>query len=165
MGREAADGSTLDPAQLRAGQLFARLDESTTRALLANARVRRLPAGSTLYRTGEPYRGVLFILYDGLMELERADGERLPQLNVVGIPDGVDDARVRQTLLDDYDLEIGAGLGDLAGKAWRIGLMGQSASRRHVLACLTALGSAMAAQGRPADCGAALAAAQEVYDT
>lgn len=99
------------------------------------------------------------------LRLAGADGERLPQLNVVGIPDGVDDARVRQTLLDDYGLEIGAGLGDLAGKAWRIGLMGQSASRRHVLACLTALGSAMAAQGRPADCGAALAAAQKVYDT
>ena len=92
MGREAADGSTLDPAQLRAGQLFARLDESTTRALLANARVRRLPAGSTLYRTGEPYRGVLFILYDGLMELERADGERLPQRPgvVLGLPNYLD---------------------------------------------------------------------------
>ena len=97
------------------------------------------------------------------LRLAGQDGERLPQLNVVGIPDGVDDARVRQTLLDDYDLEIGAGLGDLAGKAWRIGLMGQSASRRHVLACLTALGSAMAAQGRPADCGAALAAALSIY--
>lgn len=97
------------------------------------------------------------------LRLAGADGERLPQLNVVGIPDGVDDARVRQTLLDDYDLEIGAGLGDLAGKAWRIGLMGQSASRRHVLACLTALGSAMAAQGRATDCGAALAAALGVY--
>ena len=97
------------------------------------------------------------------LRLAGVDGERLPQLNVVGIPDGVDDARVRQTLLDDYDLEIGAGLGDLAGKAWRIGLMGQSASRRHVLACLTALGSAMAAQGRATDCGAALAAALGVY--
>jgi alanine-glyoxylate transaminase/serine-glyoxylate transaminase/serine-pyruvate transaminase len=91
------------------------------------------------------------------------DGERLPQLNMVGIPDGVDDARVRQTLLEDYDLEIGGGLGEFAGKAWRIGLMGQAASRRHVLACLTALGSAMAAQGRPTDCGAALAAAEKVY--
>mgnify|MGYP003386163637 CR=1 FL=1 len=97
------------------------------------------------------------------LRLAGADGERLPQLNVVGIPDGVDDARVRQTLLDDYDLEIGAGLGEFAGKAWRIGLMGQSASRRHVLACLTALGGAMAAQGRSADRNAALAAAESVY--
>jgi alanine-glyoxylate transaminase/serine-glyoxylate transaminase/serine-pyruvate transaminase len=97
------------------------------------------------------------------LRLAGADGERLPQLNVVGIPDGVDDARVRQNLLDDFDLEIGAGLGDLAGRAWRIGLMGQSASRRHVLACLTALGSAMAAQGRPTDYGAALAAALSIY--
>ena len=97
------------------------------------------------------------------LHLAGADGERLPQLNVVGIPDGVDDARVRQTLLDDYGLEIGAGLGEFAGKAWRVGLMGQSANRRHVLACLTALGSTIAAQGRPADCGAALAAALAVY--
>ncbi len=92
-----------------------------------------------------------------------ADGERLPQLNMVGIPDGVDDAAARQVLLADFGLEIGAGLGDLAGKAWRIGLMGQSASRRHVVLCLTALGGALAAQGRTVDVGKALAAAQAVY--
>lgn len=90
-------------------------------------------------------------------------GERLPQLNVVSIPDGVDDAAVRQTLLTEYGLEIGAGLGEFAGKAWRIGLMGQSASRRHVLACLTALGGAIARQNRPVDLGAALAAAEGAY--
>jgi alanine-glyoxylate transaminase / serine-glyoxylate transaminase / serine-pyruvate transaminase len=92
-----------------------------------------------------------------------ADGERLPQLNMVGIPDGVDDAAVRQALLADFGLEIGAGLGDLAGKAWRIGLMGQSASRRHVVLCLTALAGALAAQGRTVDTGKALTAAQAVY--
>nr|AMK59268.1 serine--pyruvate transaminase [uncultured bacterium UPO47] len=97
------------------------------------------------------------------LELLGVDGERLPQLNVVGIPDGIDDARVRQTLLTDFDLEIGAGLGEFAGKAWRIGLMGQSASRRHVLTCLVALASALAAQGRPVDREAALAAAQAIY--
>jgi alanine-glyoxylate transaminase/serine-glyoxylate transaminase/serine-pyruvate transaminase len=70
---------------------------------------------------------------------------------------------VRQTLLTDFDLEIGAGLGEFAGKAWRVGLMGQSASRRHVLACLVALGSALAAQARAVDREAALAAAQSVY--
>ncbi|MGK2941557.1 MAG: pyridoxal-phosphate-dependent aminotransferase family protein, partial [Immundisolibacter sp.] len=88
-----------------------------------------------------------------------ANGERLPQLNMVGIPDGVDDAAVRQVLLADFGLEIGAGLGDLAGKAWRIGLMGQSASRRHVVLCLTALGGALAAQDRSVDVGKALTAA------
>jgi alanine-glyoxylate transaminase/serine-glyoxylate transaminase/serine-pyruvate transaminase len=97
------------------------------------------------------------------LPLAGADGERLPQLNVVTIPDGVDDAAVRQTLLRDYDLEIGAGLGEFAGKAWRIGLMGQSASRRHVLTCLTALGGALARQGRTVDLSAALAAAEGVY--
>jgi alanine-glyoxylate transaminase/serine-glyoxylate transaminase/serine-pyruvate transaminase len=97
------------------------------------------------------------------LELLGVDGERLPQLNVIGIPAGIDDARVRQTLLADFDLEIGAGLGEFAGKAWRVGLMGQSASRRHVLTCLVALGSALAAQGRSVDREAALAAAQAIY--
>jgi alanine-glyoxylate transaminase/serine-glyoxylate transaminase/serine-pyruvate transaminase len=97
------------------------------------------------------------------LELLGVNGERLPQLNVIGIPAGVDDARVRQTLLKDFDLEIGAGLGELAGKAWRVGLMGQSASRRHVLTCLVALASALAAQGRSVDREAALAAALAVY--
>ncbi|MDD3652169.1 alanine--glyoxylate aminotransferase family protein [Immundisolibacter sp.] len=97
------------------------------------------------------------------LELLGADGERLPQLNVIGIPPGIDDARVRQTLLADFDLEIGAGLGEFAGKAWRVGLMGQSASRRHVLTCLVALASALAAQGRTVNREAALAAEQAIY--
>lgn len=97
------------------------------------------------------------------LELLGVDGERLPQLNVVGIPSGVDDARVRQMLLAIHGLEIGAGLGEFAGKAWRIGLMGQSASQRHVLTCLSALGSALATQGHAVDTGAALAAANGAY--
>lgn len=64
---------------------------------------------------------------------------RLPQLNLVDIPDGVDDASVRQQLLNEYQLEIGAGLGVLAGKVWRIGLMGQSSNKRNVDACISAL--------------------------
>lgn len=67
------------------------------------------------------------------------EGERLPQLNAVSIPDGVDDAAVRARLLSEYNLEIGAGLGDLAGKIWRIGLMGQSCTARNVEYCLQAL--------------------------
>ncbi|GAM54517.1 serine-pyruvate aminotransferase [Vibrio ishigakensis] len=65
--------------------------------------------------------------------------QRLPQLNAVYIPQGVDDAEVRQRLLNDYNLEIGAGLGALAGKAWRIGLMGYGARRENVALCLRAL--------------------------
>jgi alanine-glyoxylate transaminase/serine-glyoxylate transaminase/serine-pyruvate transaminase len=64
---------------------------------------------------------------------------RLPQLNTVLIPKGVDDASVRQTLLNDYNLEIGAGLGGFAGKAWRIGLMGYAARTENVTLCLAAL--------------------------
>ncbi|MDB1122856.1 pyridoxal-phosphate-dependent aminotransferase family protein [Vibrio algarum] len=64
---------------------------------------------------------------------------RLPQLNAVYIPDGVDDAAVRSVLLNDYNLEIGSGLGALAGKTWRIGLMGYAARNENVALCLKAL--------------------------
>ena len=67
------------------------------------------------------------------------EGERLPQLNAVTIPAGVDDAAVRAALLADYNLEIGAGLGALAGKVWRIGLMGHAANQRNVDYCVAAL--------------------------
>ena len=70
--------------------------------------------------------------------------ERLPQLNTVKIPEGVDDAAVRNYLLAHYNLEIGAGLGDLAGKAWRIGLMGYAARNENVALCLAALKDALA---------------------
>jgi alanine-glyoxylate transaminase/serine-glyoxylate transaminase/serine-pyruvate transaminase len=68
---------------------------------------------------------------------------RLPQLNLVSIPSGVADAATRKALLDNFGLEIGAGLGPLAGKVWRIGVMGQSATRRHVALCAGALKSVL----------------------
>ena len=64
---------------------------------------------------------------------------RLPQLNVVNIPDGVNDAEVRAKLLNDFNLEIGAGLGEFAGKVWRIGLMGYACKPRNIDHCLTSL--------------------------
>lgn len=70
---------------------------------------------------------------------------RLPQLNTVTIPDGVDDAAVRARLLNEFDLEIGAGLGDLAGKVWRIGLMGHSSSAENIDYCLSALHKSLTA--------------------
>jgi alanine-glyoxylate transaminase/serine-glyoxylate transaminase/serine-pyruvate transaminase len=85
---------------------------------------------------------------------------RLPQLNPVVVPEGVDEAAVRAHVLDRWDLEIGAGLGPLKGQIWRIGLMGASATPWHVRLCLTALCDALAAQGRPVDADAALAAAE-----
>ncbi|MGS2720158.1 pyridoxal-phosphate-dependent aminotransferase family protein [Paraglaciecola aestuariivivens] len=68
---------------------------------------------------------------------------RLPQLNMVTIPDGVDDAAIRGRLLNEFNLEIGAGLGELAGKVWRIGLMGCASSVQNVDYCLDALGKVL----------------------
>jgi alanine-glyoxylate transaminase/serine-glyoxylate transaminase/serine-pyruvate transaminase len=64
----------------------------------------------------------------------------LHSLNCVHIPAGVDDATVRRRLLEEYGIEIGAGLGPMAGKAWRIGLMGHGATVRNVDLVLAALG-------------------------
>lgn len=78
----------------------------------------------------------------GLSYLVPAD-ERLPQLNAVRLPEGLQEDVLRGRLLGEYDLEIGAGLGEFAGKIWRIGLMGQSCSTRHVELCLEALGKVL----------------------
>ena len=86
---------------------------------------------------------------------------RLPQLNAVLIPDGIDEAAVRARLLGAYSLEIGAGLGPLKGRIWRIGLMGSSATPWHVRLCLTALTDALAAQNYPDLARAALSAAEK----
>ncbi len=88
---------------------------------------------------------------------------RLPQLNCVTIPAGADDAAVRKQLLNDYQLEIGAGLGPLAGKVWRIGLMGYASNQKNVLLCLGALEAVLAGQGVAIEAGKAVAAAQAVY--
>ena len=88
-----------------------------------------------------------------------AEAHRLPQLNTVRVPDGVDEAAVRSRVLKHWDLEIGAGLGPLKGQVWRIGLMGASATPWHVRLCLTALCEALVAQGFGANAKAALAAA------
>ena len=73
------------------------------------------------------------------IEFVVAEESRLPQLNTVRIPAGVDDAAVRTALLQEYNLEIGAGLGVLAGQVWRIGLMGYAARKENVTLCLAAL--------------------------
>lgn len=67
------------------------------------------------------------------------EADRLPQLNVVNVPDGVDEVAVRSDLISKHDLEIGAGLGALAGKVWRIGLMGENARPARVSMVLEAL--------------------------
>lgn len=89
------------------------------------------------------------------------ESERLPQLNSVYIPDGVDDAAVRQRLLNDYNLEIGAGLGVLAGKIWRIGLMGHTSHPDNIVYCLNALEEVLNAAQAPIHTGKAQQAAQQ----
>ncbi|HID06203.1 MAG TPA: alanine--glyoxylate aminotransferase family protein, partial [Armatimonadetes bacterium] len=81
---------------------------------------------------------------------------RLPCLTAVIVPDGVDEASVRSYLMNEYNLEIGAGLGALKGRIWRIGLMGYSSQKRNVLLVLSALGAALQRQGFPADTSAAI---------
>jgi len=91
--------------------------------------------------------------------------ERLPMLTAVAVPDGVDEAAVRSRLLQDFGLEIGAGLGALAGKIWRIGLMGYGCNAKNVRLCLEALDTALSDMRAPVRTGAAVAAAQAAYDT
>jgi len=95
----------------------------------------------------------------GLKFLVR-EGARLPQLNAVLVPEGVDEAQLRQRLLEEYHLEIGAGLGALAGKIIRIGLMGHSASMKNVMYCLGALESVLGEMRAPVQTGVAMNAAQ-----
>ncbi|MCB1761095.1 MAG: alanine--glyoxylate aminotransferase family protein [Gammaproteobacteria bacterium] len=87
-------------------------------------------------------------------------GARLPQLNAVSIPEGVDDALVRGRLLTEYNLEIGAGLGALAGKVWRIGLMGHSSRAENILLCVGALEAVLSEMGAEINTGIALGAVQ-----
>lgn len=87
---------------------------------------------------------------------------RLPQLNSVTIPEGADDAEVRGRLLNEFNLEIGAGLGALAGKVWRIGLMGHSSRAENIMLCLAALEAVL---GDKIKSGVSLAAAQNQLNT
>ncbi|ESE42408.1 pyridoxal-phosphate-dependent aminotransferase family protein [Shewanella decolorationis] len=103
----------------------------------------RLLAEEGLENAWKRHQDMHLVLRAGLEKLGLkfvvAEASRLPQLNAIYIPEGVDDAAVRARLLKDYNLEIGAGLGALAGKAWRIGLMGFGARRENVALCLRAL--------------------------
>lgn len=103
----------------------------------------RLLAEEGLEQAWQRHKEMHLVLRAGLEKLGLkfvvAETSRLPQLNAIYIPEGVDDAAMRVRLLKDYNLEIGAGLGALAGKAWRIGLMGFGARRENVALCLRAL--------------------------
>jgi len=89
------------------------------------------------------------------------EGERLWTLNTIRVPAGVEEAAVRRTLLDTYNIEVGAGLGPLAGKIWRVGLMGASSTPQTVLQFLAALEGALAVHGHDVPEGAGVAAASQ----
>jgi len=88
---------------------------------------------------------------------------RLPQLNSVTLPEGVDEAVVRTRLLNEYSLEIGAGLGPLAGRIWRIGLMGYASNQKNVLLCLGALDAVLSGMKASIKSGVAVGAAMKVF--
>jgi len=93
------------------------------------------------------------------------EGHRLPSLNCVTVPEGVDEAAVRKALLTEQNIEIGGGLGPLAGKVWRIGLMGESSRQENVLAVLCAIEQQLRRQGKKVALGAAAGAALQAYET
>jgi alanine-glyoxylate transaminase/serine-glyoxylate transaminase/serine-pyruvate transaminase len=90
--------------------------------------------------------------------------ERLKTLNATRIPSGVDDAAVRKELRETFNIEIGAGMGPLGGKIWRVGLMGAGATPTHVLMLVSALEAAVSRAGHTMTPGAGVAAAQRVMN-
>ncbi len=99
------------------------------------------------------------------LSLLAEEGHRLNPLTTLSIPQGIEDAKVRRALLNDYDIEIGGGLGEFAGKAWRVGLMGESARERNVFALLSALETILSKEGYEVAFGASLSAAQRTIAT
>jgi alanine-glyoxylate transaminase / serine-glyoxylate transaminase / serine-pyruvate transaminase len=95
------------------------------------------------------------------LQLHAQAGHRLNVLTSVRIPDGVNDARLRTALLNEFNLEIGGGLGLLKGKIWRIGLMGHSSTESNVLLLLHALEKTLGREGFKAEPGAGVAAANK----
>lgn len=93
------------------------------------------------------------------LTLHAQEGYRLSTLTSVRIPPGVDDLRVRQKLLNEFDIEIGGGLGMLKGQIWRIGLMGYSSTEENVLLVLSALEKLLVMEGYSLELGAGVIAA------
>jgi alanine-glyoxylate transaminase/serine-glyoxylate transaminase/serine-pyruvate transaminase len=91
------------------------------------------------------------------------EGHQLPQLNAVRIPDGVDDVAGRKRLLTEFGIEVGGGLGEFKGKAWRIGLMGYNSRPNCVFQVLSALETVLRGAGAKVEPGAGVAAAEKAY--
>ena len=92
-----------------------------------------------------------------------AEGHQLPQLNAVRIPDGVDDVAGRKRLLTEFGIEVGGGLGEFKGKAWRIGLMGYNSRPNCVFQALSALETVLRGAGVKVEAGSGVAAAEKAY--
>jgi alanine-glyoxylate transaminase/serine-glyoxylate transaminase/serine-pyruvate transaminase len=92
------------------------------------------------------------------LQIASQPGHQLWQLNAITVPDGIDEANVRKRLLNDFNIEVGAGLGPLKGKIWRVGLMGETSSPTNVRTFLSALGQILNDSGRKTDTAAALKA-------
>ena len=108
----------------------------------------------------ERHHHVLASALDAMgLSLLPPDGERLWTLNAVRVPPGVDEAAVRRTLLQTFNIEVGAGLGPLAGKIWRVGIMGAGSTPQTLMLFLAALEAALVAQGHTLEPGAGTAAA------
>jgi alanine-glyoxylate transaminase/serine-glyoxylate transaminase/serine-pyruvate transaminase len=116
------------------------------------ARIARHDRNHRAFRAGAEAMGLAYV-----------PRHSLTTLNAVRAPDGIDEAKVRRRLLDEYGIEIGAGLGPFKGKAWRVGLMGASSTKRNVLLLLAALEAILADEGFAGTKGAALAAATDAY--
>ncbi|MQF68783.1 alanine--glyoxylate aminotransferase family protein [SAR202 cluster bacterium AD-804-J14_MRT_500m] len=114
------------------------------------------------------HRGIASALCDGLeamgLQIISDPKSRLPQITPVWAPDGVDERRVRQRLVDEYGIEISRGLGKFSGKAWRVGLMGEACRPQNVISLLSALETILPSEGYEAPIGAGIAAAQESLD-
>jgi len=91
------------------------------------------------------------------------ENNRLWSLNAACVPEGVNDAKIRSKLLNDFNIEIGGGFGTLKGKIWRIGLMGYSCSKNNVLMFLAALENVLASEGYSLELGAGVGAANSIY--
>lgn len=91
------------------------------------------------------------------------ENHRAPMLTTLLIPNGIDDVTIRKRLIQDYGIEIGGGLGIFAGKAWRIGLMGDAANEQNVLLVLNAIETLLIEFGYKVDTGTAVSAAAAVY--
>lgn len=97
------------------------------------------------------------------LDLLAQEGYRAPMLTTVSIPEGVEDGAIRKRLLQEYRLELGGGLGDFKGRAWRVGLMGESCTQSNVFLLLSALERLLNEAGHPIQPGVALGAAAEAY--